>query len=101
MLRLYRAVAVADEQAISRELRSAMLKNLDAVIYDSAEDTRIDANMWMSILDSAQRVGENEMAAFAKKVFQDSFDYSTLIATTVSNKLSGDTRLGGGRRVKK
>lgn len=101
MLRLYRSVAVADEAALSAALRAALLKNLQSVIYESKDDTNIDANMWLSIMDTSQRIGEDEMSDFAKKVFTDSFDFSSLLASTVSKKLSGDTRLGGGRKFNK
>lgn len=53
VLRLYRSVATADHEAVTEGLQKALLKNLQDYIVQGKNDDKIDANMWLSILDTA------------------------------------------------
>lgn len=61
VLRLYRSVATCDQGALSQNLQEELLKNLKQFIVDNENSDMIDANMWLSVRDTALRVGDDDI----------------------------------------
>ena len=99
MLRLYRGVASLTPNDMSEELKSKMVKPLRNFIMGLTSDKRVDANMWLSVYDSAQKVEDEEVQTLALSKFNNLFDWDSLnTASTPSNSTDKPTT---GRRVKR
>ena len=55
-----------------------MVKILRDFVHGLSTDERVDANMWLSVYDCAQRAQDQDLSALAKARFEALFDWDSL-----------------------
>ena len=78
VLRFYRAVSTCDRNALSEARKKALLKTLVQYIQETQDDEEYEPSMWLSLLDTANRAGDNVMIELAGKKFASTFKFESL-----------------------
>lgn len=61
----------------------------------------IDANMWLSVRDTAMRVEDDVIAELASKQFNAKFDFEQLLTENKSKSDQNNESTSGGRKIKR